>query len=70
MFVPAATPDAIVDKLYRTLERVMQDPEVRQRIAATSALMPQGTPAQFRAFVEQELARWRTVIQNAGIRLQ
>jgi len=70
MFVPAATPDAIVDKLYRTLEDVMQDPEVRQRIAATAAQMPQGTPAQFRAFVEQELVRWRTVIQNAGIRLQ
>jgi len=70
LFVPAATPDAIVDKIYQAMETVMHDPEVRARIEATSALMPESSPAQFRAFVEEEIDRWRTVIQTAGIKLQ
>jgi len=70
MFVPAATPEAIVETLYRTLETVLQDADVRQRISATSAQIPQGSPAQFHTFVEAETVRWRDVIQQAGIRLQ
>jgi len=70
LFVPAGTPDAVVDKLYEAVDKVMHDTQVRARIDATSALMPESSPAQFRAFVEDETGRWRTVVQTAGIKLQ
>jgi tripartite-type tricarboxylate transporter receptor subunit TctC len=69
LLAPAATPPAIVAKLQREIARILALPEVRQRFAAVAAEPVASTPAQFRAHIESEIARWSTVARQAGVSL-
>ena len=65
---PAKTPRNIVDKLHDNLIAVAADPEVKARIAQLS-LVELSTPsiAEMQGFVKSEIARWGTIVQQAGI---
>jgi tripartite-type tricarboxylate transporter receptor subunit TctC len=69
LLAPAATPPAIVAKLQREIARILALPEVRQRLAAVAAEPVGSTPAQFRAYIESEIARWSAVARRAGLAL-
>jgi tripartite-type tricarboxylate transporter receptor subunit TctC len=67
LLAPAATPPAIVSKLQREIARILALPEVRERLAAVAASPVGSTPAQFRAYIESEIARWSAVASRAGL---
>jgi len=69
LLAPAGTPPAIVSKLQREIARVLALPEVRERFAAVAAEPVASTPAQFRAHIESEIARWTAVARRAGLNL-
>ncbi len=69
LLAPAGTPPAIVAKLQREIARILALPEVRQRLAAVAAEPVGSTPAQFRAYIESEIARWSAVARRAGLAL-
>ncbi len=70
MLVPARTPAAIVKKLNGEVLRMLNDAEVRIRIAR-EGLEPLGsTPEQFDAHLRAEIPKWAQVIRRAGIRIQ
>jgi tripartite-type tricarboxylate transporter receptor subunit TctC len=69
LLAPAGTPPAIVAKLQREIARILALPEVRQRFAAVAAEPVASTPAQFRAHIESEIARWSAVARQAGVSL-
>ena len=69
LLAPAGTPPAIVTKLQREIARTLALPEVRQRLAAVAAEPVGSTPAQFRAHIESEIARWSAVARGAGLAL-
>jgi tripartite-type tricarboxylate transporter receptor subunit TctC len=50
--------------------RIVQLPDVRERLAAQGAEPLTGTPEQTGAFVRGEIARWAKVVKAAGIRLE
>ncbi|NML47610.1 tripartite tricarboxylate transporter substrate binding protein [Ramlibacter sp. G-1-2-2] len=67
--VPAHTPQAIVDRLNREINAVLQTPEVRDQLIA-SGVLPQGsTQAQMQALVRSEAAKWKKVIEVSGAKL-
>lgn len=63
------TPKAIVDKLNVTLNDIMKMPDVRERFAAQGAEVMGGSPADMATFVKREQARWKAVIETAGVKL-
>ena len=64
---PARTPRGIVTKLHGEIVKAMKLPEVQERLA-TLGLDPVGnTPAQFGEQIRSDLAKWRKVVQAAGI---
>ncbi|MEO7728681.1 MAG: tripartite tricarboxylate transporter substrate binding protein [Burkholderiales bacterium] len=67
VLVPAATPREIVVRLNTDLARTMSAPDVRARLASDGAEATVGTPEQFAAFINAEIARWTKVIKDAGI---
>jgi tripartite-type tricarboxylate transporter receptor subunit TctC len=69
LLAPAATPPAIVAKLQREIARILALPEVRERFAAVAAEPVASTPAQFRAHIESEIARWSAVAKRADLAL-
>lgn len=68
VLAPAATPKQVVAKLNGDIVKVLQMPDVRNRLSSQGADPVGSTPQQFAAYIKAEIARWKTVIRNAGIK--
>ena len=67
VFAPAATPNEIVVKLNQDIGRILQMPDVLERISQQgSAEIIGGTPEQYGAFVRAEIAKWAKVVKESG----
>jgi tripartite-type tricarboxylate transporter receptor subunit TctC len=67
---PAGTPRAIVDKINGEIVRVLQLPEVRERLAAEAFELPADTPDQFAAIIKGEMSRWAKLVKETGARIE
>jgi tripartite-type tricarboxylate transporter receptor subunit TctC len=65
--MPAGTPRAIVDRLNKDLNAILQLPEQRDAILATASEVGGGTPEQFRDLIRSEIPKWADVIKAAKI---
>jgi tripartite-type tricarboxylate transporter receptor subunit TctC len=66
LFVPAATPDAIVARLREAAKAAANDPAVRQTIAsAGSPLLYIDTP-EFQAYIDADARKMKSVVQKIG----
>ena len=65
---PKGTPAAIINVVNRESIAVVNEPEMKNRLAAEGADAAQpNTPEQFRAFILAETARWGKIIRNLGL---
>src|SRR5215471_16161138 len=67
LIAPAGTPDAIVAKIAREVAEVLTAPDIREKMSAQLMEPIPTTPAQFRARIDADLARWAPVIKAAKI---
>jgi tripartite-type tricarboxylate transporter receptor subunit TctC len=68
---PAAMDPALVARINRIFNQVLQVPSVRTAITeAQAADIVGGTPQQFDAFIKGELKRWPEVVRAAGIKAE
>jgi tripartite-type tricarboxylate transporter receptor subunit TctC len=67
---PAGTPAAIVAKINADINEALRDPAILARLPEFSAEPIGGTPEQTAAYMREEVARWRNVINAAGVRLE
>ncbi len=65
---PAATPQAIVQRLNAEFVKILDMADVRKSLADQGADIAGGTPAAFDTFMREEQARWGAVIKQAGIK--
>jgi len=70
LFAPAGTPPAIIEQLAQEYARAVRNPAYREQIEALSFEAASSTPDQFRALVRDELAKWSSVVRQAGIRIE
>ena len=70
MFVPAGTPQPIVDRLQTEAAAILFAPETRQRLAGDGAEPIASKPADFATFVKSEMAKWAQVAKSANIQLR
>lgn len=64
---PAGVPPENIKKLYVTLETVMADKAVREKMGSVGADPVGSNPQQFAAFLRTEVDKWRKVIRSTGI---
>ena len=64
---PAGMPPALVERLNQDIQRVLNLPDVRERMSAEGASPAGGTPQQFATLVRSEVDKWRRIIQQAGV---
>lgn len=67
---PAKTPPEVVNKIHAAVVKIVQSPELRERMVAEGSEPVGNTPEQFRAFLHNEVAKWRKVIQFAGVKAE
>ena len=66
LYAPAATPRDIVDKLNADVNRVLLNPEVKERFATLGAESSPMAVDQFAAFLRAEVVRFAKAISDSG----
>jgi tripartite-type tricarboxylate transporter receptor subunit TctC len=66
---PAGTPRRVVDKLNAAIEKVLRDPDVKQRFAALGVEPVGGPPEAFARHIRAESDKWGRVVKAANITL-
>jgi len=67
-FAPAKMPAATVQKLNAALVKVLQRPDIRDKLLAQGAEAAPSSAADLDAIVKDELRKWEMVIRDAKIR--
>ena len=65
---PAKTPPPIIKRLADEAAKAAKTPALLQRFAAEDAEALGSSPEDYAAFIAKEQARWRDVIQRAGVK--
>jgi len=68
ILVPAKTPRAIITRLHAELVRVMNLPEVRERLTGQGLNIVASTPQAFAAYIKSETIKYARVIRQVGMK--
>ena len=69
VLTPAGTPKDIVARLNTEITRIMNLPEVKERLAAQGAETLTSTPQEFARFIRSETEKWAKVVKFSGARI-
>lgn len=67
--VPKNTPDDVVNRLSEALRETLKQDDVTKTLSGLGFEVVANTPEEFSAFQQEEVARWKEVIQAANIQL-
>jgi tripartite-type tricarboxylate transporter receptor subunit TctC len=67
LLAPKGTPPAIVERLNKEVLASMADPALHQRMLTIGAEPSPTSPAEFKALISSEVAKWRKIIQDASV---
>ena len=68
ILAPAKTPKAVLTRLSAEIARILQLPDVRERMLALGAEPAPNTPDEFDAYIRGEVTKFRKIVQDAGIK--
>jgi tripartite-type tricarboxylate transporter receptor subunit TctC len=67
VFAPSRTPQHIVDSLQKEIATIVHMPDVKQRLLEVATIPDGDSSADFAAYVKEEIAKWKRVIEVAKI---
>jgi tripartite-type tricarboxylate transporter receptor subunit TctC len=70
VFVPAGTPKSVVTRINADVEMLLQQPAVREQLAAVGFDPVGGSPESFARYIKQEIGKWATVVRETGIKAE
>jgi tripartite-type tricarboxylate transporter receptor subunit TctC len=69
LIVPAKTPVSVIAQIHREVVTAITAPEARDKLAHQLMEPVGSSPAQFRALIDREIARWSPVIKAIDLRI-
>jgi len=66
--VPATTPKPLIAKLNADIVKVLQMPDVREKLLAQGAEPVSSTPAELDAYVRNEIVKLGKIVRDSGAR--
>jgi tripartite-type tricarboxylate transporter receptor subunit TctC len=67
---PAGTPDPVIARLHAELGKILASPDLRRSLAQSGSLASHSSPEAMRDIVQNDIARWRSVVARAGIAVE
>jgi len=67
---PAGTPKPIIERLSKEINAALKTPEVQAKFQANGTIPKGSTPEQMQALIKSESAKWKKVIEIAGVKPQ
>jgi tripartite-type tricarboxylate transporter receptor subunit TctC len=69
VLVPTGTPRSVVTSLNAQMTAILRQPATRSRLVAQGFDVIGNSPAEFGAFIKDELARWSQAVKKSGARI-
>lgn len=69
VFVPAKTPQPLVQRLNAALTHVLKTPEVSAKLAQLGSADMSDTPEHFSKFIAEELPYWESIVKRSGAKV-
>jgi tripartite-type tricarboxylate transporter receptor subunit TctC len=67
MLAPAGTPRSSVTKVQAEVARILNLPEIKERLSGEGALVVASTPEEFAAFLKHEIAQFAKIVKASGM---
>jgi tripartite-type tricarboxylate transporter receptor subunit TctC len=68
LLAPAATPPAVVNRIYSEVVKLLKEEETKQRLAALGSDPVGSSPEEFRAKIQKELQQFGQIIKALGLK--
>lgn len=69
MLAPAGVSRDILTRLHSETVKILNLPDVRQRLSSQGADVLSNTPEQFAAYIKSEIAKWGKLVKASGARI-
>jgi tripartite-type tricarboxylate transporter receptor subunit TctC len=69
VFAPAGTPKPIVDAMAAEMKRILELPDVKEKLFEIGAIASPMTPDEFVKFIDGERTKWAEVVKASGAKL-
>lgn len=69
VFLPAHTPQPIIDKLGREVSAIVRTPEMSRRLSEMGLIPVGSLPQEFKPVLERDAAHWKSIVDAAKITL-
>jgi tripartite-type tricarboxylate transporter receptor subunit TctC len=69
LIAPARTPDAVIAKIHDAVVQAITTPEAREKLSLQLMEPVGNAPAEFRAVIDREIARWSPVIKAIDLKI-
>jgi tripartite-type tricarboxylate transporter receptor subunit TctC len=69
VFGPAKMPKAIVTRLHDEIVKILQRPDVRDKLAEDGSEAVGNTPEDFRKFLNADVSKWAKLVKESGAKL-
>jgi tripartite-type tricarboxylate transporter receptor subunit TctC len=66
---PAQMPAPVLDKIHGTVTKIVQQPDMRDKLIGLGAEPALSTPAEFGELIKAELVKWAKVVKDSGAKL-
>ena len=66
LLAPAGTPKAIVAQLQAEVAKALDDPAVKEKLAAAGCEPFKSTPEQFATLIRDDLPKWAKIVKDSG----
>ena len=70
VLAPTKTPAGIVNKLNDAIVKVLNQPEIKARLAEQGSEPVGNSPAEFKQFIAAEVEKWKSLVRISGARVE
>ncbi len=70
LLAPAKTPPAIIERLNREVVSILHEPDIKAKLLTLSAEAAPSTPQEFAAVIRRDVAKFRSIVKAAHIKVE
>jgi tripartite-type tricarboxylate transporter receptor subunit TctC len=70
ILAPTGTPAAAIARFNAALVAALEEPDLRARLREAGITPAPSSPEEFEAYLHEEIARWRTMIRDKGLKVE
>lgn len=69
VMVPAGTPQPIIAKLNKEINRILEEPSFRKRVMGMGGTLMGGSPRDVTNYISTESQKWSEIVRIAGVKI-